>query len=113
VIRLRRSAGMVRLQLVWICAGAVIGIAAMFGGAVLPAGWVTPVQSAGALALPVCLGIAVLRHNLYEIDPVLRRSLTYGLLAGTLGLAALGGLLVGRGRPVVYRAGHDHHRPGR
>jgi two-component system, NarL family, sensor kinase len=106
VLRLRRSVGMIRLQLVWICAGAVIGIATLFGGAVLPDGWVTPVQSAGALALPVCLGIAVLRHDLYEIDPVLRRSLTYGLLAGALGLAAvglvaLGGLLVGGGRPVV------------
>ena len=104
--RLRGSAGVVRLQLAWICAGAVIGIAAIFGGAVLPAGWVTPVQSAGALALPVCLGVAVLRHNLYDIDPVLRRSLTYGLLAGALGLTALGlvtlgGLLVGSGRPVV------------
>jgi signal transduction histidine kinase len=106
VTRLRHSVGTVRLQLVWICAGAVIGIAALFGGAVLPADWVTPVQSAGALALPVCLGIAVLRHNLYEIDPVLRRSLTYGLLASALGLAALGlealgGLLVGSGRPVI------------
>jgi hypothetical protein len=106
VSRLRRSVGVVRLQLVWICAGAVIGIATLFGAAVLPADWVTPVQSAGALALPVCLGIAVLRHNLYDIDPVLRRSLTYGLLAGALGLAALGlvalgGLLVGSGRPVV------------
>jgi two-component system NarL family sensor kinase len=47
VSRLRRSAGVVRLQLVWICAGAVVGIASLFGGAVLPAGWVTPVQSAG------------------------------------------------------------------
>ena len=106
VARLRRSVGVVRLQLVWICAGAVTGIAAQFGGAVLPAGWVTPVQSAGALALPVCLGVAVLRHDLYQIDPVLRRSLTYGLLASALGLAAvglvaLGGLLAGTGRPVV------------
>jgi two-component system NarL family sensor kinase len=106
VTRLRRSVGVARLQLVWICAGAVIGIAALFSGAVLPAGWVTPVQSAGALALPACLGVAVLRHNLYELDPVLRRSLTYGLLASALGLAALGlaalgGLAVGGGRPVV------------
>ena len=66
----------------------------------------TPVQSAGVLALPVCLGIAVLRHNLYEMDPVLRRSLIYGLLVSALGLAALGlvalgGLLAGSGRPAV------------
>jgi two-component system, NarL family, sensor kinase len=106
MIRLRHCVGVVRLQLVWICAGALLGIVTIFGGTVLPAAWVTPVQSAGALALPACLGVAVLRHNLYEIDPVLRRSLTYGLLASALGLAALslvalGGLLVGSGRPVV------------
>ena len=106
VSRLRRQAGVVRLQLVWICAGAATTIATLFGGAVLPAAWVTPVQSAGAVALPACLGIAVLRHNLYEIDPVLRRSLTYGLLVSALGLAAvglvaLGGLLAGSGRPAV------------
>ena len=106
VSRLRRSTGVVRLQLAWICAGAVITIGTLFGGAVLPPGWVTPVQSAGALVLPACLGLAVLRHNLYDVDPVLRRSLTYGLLAGALaltalGLVALGGLLLGSGRPVV------------
>jgi two-component system, NarL family, sensor kinase len=106
VSRLRRSAGVVRLQLVWICAGAVITIVTLLGGAVFPAAWVTPVQSAGAVALPACLGVAVLRHNLYEIDPVLRRSLTYGLLVTALGLAAVGlvafgGLLVGSGRPAV------------
>jgi two-component system NarL family sensor kinase len=106
VTRLRHSGGVVRMQLVWICSGAVLGIATIFSGAVLPGAWVTPVQSAGVLALPVCLGIAVLRHNLYEMDPVLRRSLTYGLLASALGLAALGlvalgGLLVGSGRPAV------------
>ena len=100
------AAGVVRLQLVWICAGAVVGIAALFGGAVLPAGWVTPVQSAGAIALPGCLGVAVLCHNLYDIDPVLRRSLIYGLLVSALGLTALGvtalgGLLAGSGRPAV------------
>ena len=116
VSRLRRSAGVVRLQLVWICAGAVVGIATLFGGAVLPAGWVTPVQSVGALALPGCLGVAVLCHNLYDIDPVLRRSLIYGLLISALGLTALGvtalgGLLAGSGRPAVL-SGRDRHRPG-
>ena len=104
--RMRGSAGVVRLQLAWICAGGVVTLATMFGGAVLPPAWVTPVQAAGALALPACLGVAVLRHNLYDVDPVLRRSLTYGLLAGALGLTALGlvtlgGLLVGSGHPVV------------
>lgn len=106
VTRLRHASGQIRRQLVWICTGAVTTLLAVFGGTVLPAGWVTPVQSAGALALPCCLGVAVLRHNLYEVDPVLRRSLTYGLLGCALALTALGvttlgAIVLGRDRPVV------------
>jgi two-component system, NarL family, sensor kinase len=106
ISRLRRSTGVERLQLVWICAGAVIEAAGFFAGSALPTSVASLVQAVTALALPVGLGTAVLRHNLYEMDPVLRRSLTYGLLAGALAVAALlvislGGLLAGHGRPVV------------
>jgi two-component system, NarL family, sensor kinase len=104
--RLRRSRGAARLQLVWIGLGVVIGLVTTLAGAVLPAGWVTPAQSAGVLALPACLGVAVLRHNLYDVDPVLRRSLTYGLLGAglvltALGVTTLGAIVLGRDRPVV------------
>jgi hypothetical protein len=36
VTRLRGSVGVVRLQLLWICSGAVVGIVTQFGGAVVP-----------------------------------------------------------------------------
>jgi hypothetical protein len=94
VPRYRRSHGDFRLQMKWLLAGAVVTAAS---GSLLTrlstdvgphsAWWLYVVLAAsemGLAALPVSLGVAILRFRLYEIDRVISRSLTYLLLTGLL-----------------------------
>ena len=45
-------------------------------------------------AIPVAVGIAILRYRLYEIDRIINRTLVYGVLTAILGLSYAGVVLV-------------------
>jgi hypothetical protein len=42
------------------------------------------VLALGAAALPVCIGMAILRYRLYEIDRIISRTLAYAIVTGLL-----------------------------
>jgi hypothetical protein len=96
VVRYRRSLGVERQQLKWFV-GAVVLTATIFFIA-WPAGLLADsleavLNSLAFLAwalLPVAVGVAVLRHRLYDVDVVINRTLVYGLLT-----ALLAGIYVG------------------
>lgn len=53
-----------------------------------------PLLIIAALLEPVCIGIAVLRYRLWDIDVLINRALVYGSLTGLLA-AAYAGLIIG------------------
>jgi len=86
----RRSAGDRRQQLKWLMAGAVIGLAGvMLIGFGPPndqlSGRVARDLAFVALgALPVSIGVGILKYRLYEIDRIISRTLAYTIVTGLL-----------------------------
>jgi hypothetical protein len=98
LLRLRRAQGVERLQLKWFAyAAALFGVGA-FVVVVLPSLGSSTVDTLtimpGLLALPIAIGIAVLRYRLFDIDRLINRTLVYGLLTALLGGLYAGVVLV-------------------
>lgn len=96
--RLRRAEGVERQQLKWFALSAALFVASQVAN-VLPLGlddsWlglVTVVLS--LLAMPLAIGLAVLRYRLYDVDVVIKRTLVYGTLTVALVTTYLGLVLV-------------------
>ena len=87
VLRFRRAGPEQRRQLTWFLYATLLNGAVIVLDAVglLPAGLAyTTVSSAGFALLPVAVGVAVLRYRLYEIDRIVSRTVSYGLLTAAL-----------------------------
>ena len=92
VVRFRRSRGVERQQLKWFTyAGALVLLIPLIGFVVPSLGNAAFVL---VLALPIAVGIAILRHRLYDIDRLINRTLVYGLLTAILGTLYAAAVLV-------------------
>ena len=79
----RRSTGERRQQLKWLMSGAAIcGLSAAASFASTAALW--EVLLLGIVALPVSIGIGILKYRLYDIDRIISRTLAYALVTGLL-----------------------------
>jgi hypothetical protein len=91
--RFRRSHGRDRLQLKWLAGAAGIVAVTYFTLMVLnfvfpgDSEWLTiagNITIATFLLIPISIGVAILRHRLYDIDVIINRTLVYGGLTATL-----------------------------
>ena len=107
----RRSSGERRQQLKWLLAGSAatlvaLGLVALLGS--VP--WLSDVIGViGFLALPVSIGVAVLRYRLFDIDRIVSRTLAYAIVTGLLvgvyaGLVLLTTEVFGFHTPVAVAA---------
>lgn len=92
-----KSSGVERHQYRWLLLGAIVFAAVLAMGQIAPEGddglalWIL-----AGWSIPLVVGVAVTRYRLYDIDRIISRTVTYGLVVGLLvvvvaGLAALAG----------------------
>jgi hypothetical protein len=112
-VRLQSAQGEERQQIKWFAYAAALLLSTFFLGLPLAAvigaiggGWAGFIPIViGILAIPVSVGIAILRYRLYDIDVVINRTLVYGALTVMLAAVYIGSiLLLERIGSLVYQA---------
>jgi hypothetical protein len=91
VPKYRRSAGERRQQFKWLYAGATIFVVSVIsavqvsgGSSGLDQAVNNGIVPAGFAVLPVCVGVAVLKYRLYEIDRIISRVISYAIITAVL-----------------------------
>jgi len=90
----RRASGERRQQLKWLASGATVSIVCLFlagsssssSSSNGPTLWgvLSGLAWMGVAALPVSIGVAILKYRLYEIDRIISRTLAYAIVTGLL-----------------------------
>jgi signal transduction histidine kinase len=109
VLRLRRAHGTERAQLKWFAFGGVIfGIAFVAGLTLDALGHESARENVlgfAVMAIPISAGIAMLRHRLYDIDVVIKKTVVFVVLVLLLTVGfVLTGIVIGA---IVVRIGAE------
>ncbi|MEV6494229.1 hypothetical protein AB0M20_37245, partial [Actinoplanes sp. NPDC051633] len=115
IVRFRRSDGVQRARIKWLAlAGMAIPLYPL--GCLLeimlwgrPLWMSAAIGIAGLIGIPVATAVAMLRHDLYDVDKALAATVTYGLVSAVLvGVSAvsstIGGVLLGRDSTIAAAA---------
>ncbi len=100
-VRLRRAGEVERQQIKWFAYAAAATVGGVILAYTIPNSLDTPpwferagyaILIATTPAIPVSIGIAILRYRLYDIDRIINRTLVYGSLTAMLALVYFGGV---------------------
>ena len=94
VLRYRRAGGVERQQLKWFAYAAALLVGQWISSFLYepPGAWDTLTEMVPIVGLYVAVGIAILRHRLYDIDVLINHTLVYGALTVTLAALYFGGV---------------------
>jgi hypothetical protein len=85
VLSWRRATGDRRQQLKWLACGAAITLClGLLGSALSPAVSASRLLEVGVTAMPIAIGVGILRYRLYDIDRIISRTLAYAIVTGLL-----------------------------
>ena len=107
----RRASGERRQQLKWLASSAAFTVAVVAVSFTIPSTSVAgQVLGVGLAALPIGIGVGILKYRLYDIDRIISRTLAYAIVTGLLvgvyaGLVLLATQVLTVKSPVAVAAG--------
>ncbi len=104
LLRYRRASGIERRQIKWLALAAVFSLPAW--AIDLPGALDQINEAIAGVLLPAAMAIAIFRYRLYDIDRLISRTVSYGLVAAVLAAVYLGGVaalgaVVGSDNPLA------------
>jgi uncharacterized membrane protein YhdT len=105
-VRLRSAIGVERQQIIWFAYAVAATISGIILAYMIPESINMPLwferagfalNTAVTPAIPISMGIAILRYRLYDIDILINRTLVYGSLTAMLMLVYFGGVTLLQG----------------
>jgi len=102
-VRLRRAGGVERQQIKWFAYAVTANAIATVVAYIVPGLMDTPpwfewvgfaLNNIAIPAIPIAIGIAILRYRLYDIDLIINRTLVYGSLTAALVALYCGGIVL-------------------
>jgi hypothetical protein len=102
ILRLRQSSGVERQQLKWFVYAAALAVGVMVKLIISDDRSNTTLEdiidlilySFAFSAIPIAIGVAILRYRLWDIDLIIRRTLIYGVLTAILALIYFGSVVL-------------------
>jgi hypothetical protein len=95
LIRFHRSRGIERQQLKWFTYAAAVTLAAVAMSSYFDLGLLGHILIVPIIpSIPIAVGIAILRHQLFDIDIIIRRTLVYVVLTAALAFFYFGAVIL-------------------